>query len=157
MRKHTAILVFTVLLALAVLCGCGKQPGAFGNFAKAVSAEGAQDAMSALTANYPPAKTRLALVQETEDLFGSALLETMRANGYAVAEHTGPSRSDKYLPAVEKPDGLPFAYVLDRIGKGDELRVSLHVGAETLSRMYRVQRSGDTFQYIPQGFWSRKR
>lgn len=154
MRKHIYIILFAVLLALAVFCGCGKQQSYFGNLAKADSTELVQDAMSALMANYAPAKTRLALVQETEDAFGSALVETLRANGYAVAEYKAPAKGDKYASLVKKPDGLAFAYLLDV--KGDELHVFLHVGAETLSRMYRVQRTGDTLQYIPQGFWTRK-
>lgn len=155
MKEYLYIIAFIALLALAVLSGCEKRPGDYGNFAEADSAELMQDAMAALETNYPPAKTRVALVQDTPDAFGSSLVETMRANGYAVAEYAGPARSDKYLPVVEKPDGLAFAYVLDRLG-ADELRVSLHVGAETLSRLYRVQRSGDAFQYIPRGFWTRK-
>jgi hypothetical protein len=151
MRKHTVSILFAALPVLAVFCGCGEQPSGFGNFAKADSVELVQDAMSALTANYPPAKTRLALVQETEDAFGSALVETLRANGYAVAEYT---KGDKYLADAKKPDGLAFAYVLD--GKDDDLRVVLHVGSEAMSRLYRVQMSGDTPQYIPQGYWTRK-
>jgi hypothetical protein len=154
MRKYLHLVAFVALLALAILSGCGKRPNQYGNFAEADSVELVRDAMSALLANYPPAKTRLALVQETEDAFGASLVETMRAHGYAVAEYAGPARSDKYQPAVRKPDGSPFAYLLD--GKGDELRMSLHVGVDTLSRLYRVQRSGDTLHYTPQGFWSRK-
>lgn len=154
MRKYLFIIVFVALLALAVLAGCAKMQGKYGNFAEADSVELVQDAMSVLTANYLPAKTRLALVQETEDAFGSALVETLRANGYAVAEYVRPVKGDKYSSLVKKPDGLAFAYLLDV--KGDELHVFLHVGAETLSRMYRVQQSGDSLQYIPQGFWTRK-
>ena len=154
MRKYLYLIAFVALLALAILSGCGKRQGQYGNLAEADSVELVQDAMSALLANYPPAKTRLALVQETEDAFGASLIETMRASGYAVAEYIGPVQSDKYQPAVQKPSGLPFAYLLD--GKGDELRMSLHVGADTLSRLYRVQQTGDTLHYIPQGFWTRK-
>ena len=154
MRKYLYLVAFVALLALAILSGCGKRQGQYGNFAKADSVDLVQDAMSALMANYPPAKTRLALVQETEDAFCASLVETMRANGYAVAEYVGPARSDKYQPAVQKPNGLPFAYLLD--GKSDELRMSLHVRADTLSRLYRVQRSGDVLHYIPRGFWTRK-
>ena len=155
MRKYLYIIVFMALLALAVLIGCGSRPGNYGNFAEVDSVELVQDAFAALQVNYPPAKTRIALVQDTTDAFGSPLVESMREAGYAVAEYAGPAKGDKYLPIVEKPDGLAFAYVLDRIGS-DELRVSLHIGTETLSRMYRVQMSGDTPQYIPQGFWTRK-
>ena len=154
MRKYMFVVVFIALLALAVFCGCAKRSGEYGNFAEADSVELVQDALSAMTANYPPAKTRIALVMDVEDVFGSTLIESMRANGYAVAEYAPPTKGDKYSPLVKKPDGLAFAYLLD--GKGDELRVSLHVGAETLSRMYRIQRSGDALQYIPQGFWTRK-
>lgn len=154
MRNYLHIIFFIVLLALAVLSGCAKRPGEYGNFSEADSVELVQDALSALNANYPPAKTRVALVMEAGDAFGSTLVESMRAGGYAVAEYAPPARGDKYSPLVKKPDGLAFAYLLD--GKGDELRVSLHIGSETLSRMYRVQRSGDALQYIPQGFWTRR-
>ncbi len=77
-----------------------------------------------------------------------ALVEALRADGYAVAEYAG---GDKYLPALE-PDGLAFAYVVDDMD--DELRVVLHVGGGTLSRMYRVQDAGRAFEYIPLGFWT---
>lgn len=156
MRKHIAILS-VAMLVLVVLCGCIKRPGSkFGNFAKADSVELVQDAMNVLMANHPPAKTRLALVQETGDAFGVSLVEKLRENGYAIAEFVKPAKGDKYLPAVEKPDGMPFAYVLDRLDKGDELRVSLHIGAESLSRLYFVQKSGDELRYVPQGFWTRR-
>lgn len=154
MRNYVFAIVFVVLLALAVFSGCSKRPGEYGNFADAGSVELVQDALSALNTNYPPAKTRVALVMSAEDAFGSTLVESMRADGYAVAEYAPPARGDKYSPLVKKPDGLAFAYLLD--GKGDDLRVSLHIGSETLSRMYRVQQSGDKLQYIPQGFWTRR-
>ena len=104
--------------------------------------------MNALSTNFPPAKTRLALVQETEDAFGVALVEALRADGYAVGEYAG---GDKYLP-IAKPSGLAFAYVVDDMK--DELRVALHVGDGTLSRMYRIQESDSAFEYIPMGFWT---
>lgn len=155
MRSYFVIACFALLLALAVFSGCGeKQPGGFGNFAGVESVELVQDAMSVLTTNYPPAKTRLVLVQDVGDAFGSSIVESLRANGYAVAEYEPPQRRDKYLALVKKPDGLAFAYLLD--GKGDELRVLLHIGDTTLSRMYQVQGTGGEMRYIPQGFWTRK-
>ena len=140
------------LVAVALVSGCEKQPGVYGNFAEADSVELVQDAVSALSTNFPPAKTRLALVQETEDAFGVALVEALRADGYAVAEYVKPGERDKYLSGVTKPDGLAFAYVVDDMD--DELRVVLHVGGGTLSRMYRVQDAGRAFEYIPLGFWT---
>ncbi len=145
-------LVVLGTLAVTFVSGCGKQPGAFGNFANADSVELVRDAVNALSTNFPPAKTRLALVQETEDAFGVALVEALRADGYAVAEYAEPAGKDKYLSAVKKPDGLAFAYVVDDVK--DELRVALHVGGGTLSRMYRIQESDGTFEYIPMGFWT---
>lgn len=154
MRKYLFVIAFAALLALAVFSGCGKRPEGLGNFANVDSVELVQDAMSVLATNYPPAKTRIALVQAADDVFGSSLVESMRANGYAVAEYAGPAKGDKYLALVKKPDGLAFGYVLD--GKGDELRVVLHIGDATLSRMYRVEGADDELRYIPQGFWTRK-
>jgi hypothetical protein len=151
MRKQSVFILCSALLVVVLFGGCGKKPSGFGNFAKADSVELVQDAMSALMANYPPAKTRLALVQEADDVFGVALVEALRANGYAVAEH---AESDKYLPDTKKPVGLAFAYVID--DREDELCVVLHVGAESLNRLYRIQRSDDALQYIPQGYWTRK-
>ena len=145
-----SVMLFLGLLAMTLVSGCGKQPVVYGNFANADSVELVQDAVNALSANFPPAKTRLALVQETEDAFGAALVEALRADGYAVAEYAG---GDKYLPTA-KPAGLAFAYVVDDMD--DELRVTLHVGDGTLSRMYRIQESGGAFEYIPLGFWTRK-
>ncbi len=142
------------LMAVTFVSGCEKPQEVFGNFANADSVELVQDAVNALSANFPPAKTRLALVQETEDAFGAALVEALRADGYAVAEYVEPAERDKYLPGVAKPAGLAFAYVVD--GMDDELRVTLHVGDGTLSRMYRIQESGGAFEYIPLGFWTRK-
>jgi hypothetical protein len=133
---------------MAALAGCGKQPGVYGNFAEADSVELVRDAVNALSTNFPPAKTRLALVQETPDAFGVALVEALRAEGYAVAEY---AEGDTSLPAL-KPDGLAFAYVVDDMD--DEVRVALHVGDGTLSRMYRVQDGGGAFEYIPLGFWT---
>jgi hypothetical protein len=148
-----AAMLFLGLFVVACVSGCEKPQGEFGNFANADSVELVRDAMRALSVNFPPAKTRLALVQEAEDAFGSALVETLRARGYAVTEYVESVGKDKYLPSA-KPSGLAFAYVIDN--RDDELRVSLHIGGEALSRMYRVQRSGDTLEYIPQGFWTRK-
>ena len=144
------VMLFLGLLTMTLTSGCEKPQEEFGNFASADSVELVQDAVNALSANFPPAKTRLALVQETEDAFGAALVEALRADGYAVAEYAG---GDKYLPTA-KPAGLAFAYVVDDMD--DELRVTLHVGDGTLSRMYRIQESGGAFEYIPLGFWTRK-
>ncbi len=146
------VLIVWGALVVAFVSGCVKQPGVYGNFAEADSVELVEDAVNALSTNFPPAKTRLALVQETEDAFGAALVEALRADGYAVAEYVKLGERDKYLSGVPKPDDIAFAYVVDDMD--DEVRVVLHVGGGTLSRMYRVQDAGGAFEYIPLGFWT---
>lgn len=156
MFKYAKYSVLHVFFALLVCCGCSQQSGVRGNFAKVESVELVQDAMSALLSSYPPAKTKIALLQEVDDAFGSSLVKAMRANGYAVVEYSGPVRGDKYYSAIKKPDGLPFSYVLDHLDNGDQLRVSLHIGDGTLSCIYSVHRRGQETIYSPRGFWTRR-
>lgn len=146
----------TVILVLSLCAGCSGKKQRVGNIAQADSIELVQDAASILLSTYPPAKTRLALVQETDDTFGVRLVETLRAHGYAVSEYAKPTKGDKYMSAIKRPDGKPLAYILDYGESGTELRVSLHVGSETLSRLYSARGEGKEAKYIPQGFWTRR-
>lgn len=151
-------IVFAILLSV-VLSGCATQsrkPQPFGNFAQADSVGLVQDAMNMLTAVYPPAQTRLQLVQDATDPFGAALVENLRANGYAVLEYSPPPRGDKYAALVVKPDGAAFGYLVDHMSTDDELRVTLHVGAESVSRLYRIQEHANGPQYFPAGHWVRR-
>ena len=158
MRKYLFLFIFAALLALAVFSGCSKPQAIFGNFAKAQSVELVEDAAAILKTTYPPAKTRLNLLHlYGDDLFGAALLETLRRDGYAIAEYVQPQRSDKYAetPPV-KPDGLDFAYVVDDLAGEGGLRVLLYVGADTLSRLYAVGGRPEEPVYTPMGDWVRK-
>lgn len=146
------IRICCLCVALAVCAGC-RQPSSYGNLAKVESVELVQDAMSILKVNYLPAKTRLVLILEAEDTFGHQLVETMQQDGYAIAEYAPP---DKYAPAPEQPAGLGFGYVIDRLNRGDELRLTLMVGDEALSRLYAIQKASDRLEYVPIGFWVRR-
>lgn len=152
------ILSICLVAALACLSGCRKpEIGEYGNFAKAQSVELAADAAEILTANYPPAKTRLNLMQDTDDAFGAALLDRLRGGGYAVAEYVQSIRRDKYMESPVKRDGFDFAYVVDYVTEESALRVSLFVGEERMSRLYRVGGTPEEPRYSPMGEWARWR
>lgn len=148
------VIVAVMVLSLSIHPGCRERPKVYGNFANVESADLVHDALTAMLAAYPPAKTRLNLLHEAGDMFGFRLIESMRGNGYAVAEYAGPAKGGKKPAVVDSPSGLGFGYILDRLKDSDELRVTLRVGDETLSRMYQVQ--GAAPQYVPVGSWVRR-
>ena len=153
---RSILILAAIMLSLSVVSGCQKPPGAYGNFAKVESADLVQDALTVLHSAYPPAKTRLNLLQPVEDLFGFRLVESLRGNGYAVTEYTVPAKSGKVSALDDSPSGLGFGYVLDRLKDGGELRVTLHVGGETVSRMYQVRGAEADARYVPIGSWVRR-
>ena len=156
MRFHVVFLV-APMIALALMAGCGKAPEKYGNFAKAQSVELIEDAVAILKTTYPPAKTRLNLLHlYGDDVFGAALLESLRREGYAIAEYVQPQRADKYAETPTKPDGLDFAYVVDDLAGEGGVRVLLFVGADTVSRLYAVGGSPEEPVYTPMGDWVRK-
>ena len=146
------------LLVLSLFSGCGKVPLQYGNFAQIDSVEMVQDTMTVLLSTYPPARTHLRLLQAPDDSFGSQLVEAMRCNGYAIAESVEPAKSgkDKADVSTNLAIGLGFAYVLDRFNQGEEMRLTIHVGDESLSRMYLIQGTGMDARYVPAGYWVRK-
>jgi hypothetical protein len=153
--------VFSILavlvLSLALFAGCRKPPELYGNFAKVESADLVQDTLAVLLSAYLPAKTRLNLIQPVEDMFGLRLVESLRGNGYAVGEYAAPGKSQKPPAIADAPPGMEFGYVLDRVQGGGELRVTLSIGNETISRLYAVNGLEGDATYIPVGFWMRRR
>lgn len=158
MRFFAIIRVAPIIIA-AFAAGCGgKKPDVFGNFADARSAELVRDAVGILKVNYSPAKTRLNLLHAYgNDPFGAPLLETLRREGYAIAEEIPPYRRDKYHAAdTPNPDGFDFAYVVDRLAGDGGLRISLLVGGCSISRLYSVGGTPEEPAYSPMGDWVRK-
>ncbi len=158
-RNHTLAKVqirvaLFITLSLCLLSGCQKPPQPYGNFAGVDSADLVQGAAHALHAAYPPAKTSLVLLQPVEDAFGLSLVESLRSAGYAVAEYAPPEKGG--TPLVSTYAGLGFAYTLDTLREGGELRITLHVGDETLSRLYTIQGHAGDARHIPAGFWVRR-
>lgn len=146
------------LLALALaLAGCASTTGPYGNF---VESEGldhkklARDAVKQLAALYPPAKTRFELKQRAPDAFGTALVATLRQQGYAVveqAQEAKPEGAPAQAPARAAP-ALPLSYILDHAGESETYRLSVLVGTQSLSRAYLVQNGS----FVPAGYWVRK-
>lgn len=159
MRKLT----FLTLL-LVGLAGCAKVPAPYGNFSKntaqANDKKVVDDVVKKLVALFPPASIRFDLQHATPDFFGTYLIESMRANGYAVMEFKPqPKAADNNSVTSLMPDGsatpgLPLSYVVDQ-GKGSDLyRVTMLINRQqSLDRVYQVGQDGVIY---PAGYWVRK-
>lgn len=142
MRQFT----LAALLAMA-LAGCAST-APYGNFAThppaGLEERIAADTVKQLVALYPPARTRFHLGQPTPDAYGSALVEALRAKGYALVEFK------EAAPATVS--GLSLYYVLDAAASPNLYRVTVTVGQKSLSRAYLAQND----RVAPAGAWVRK-
>ena len=142
MRQFT----LAALLAMA-LAGCAST-APYGNFAAhppaGLEERIAADTVKQLVALYPPARTRFHLGQPTPDAYGSALVEALRAKGYALMEFK------EAAPATSP--GLSLHYVLDAAASPNLYRVTVTVGQKSLSRAYLAQNN----RVAPAGAWVRK-
>lgn len=150
--KYQIRIAIFITVSLCLLAGCQKPPQPYGNFAGVDSADLIRDAVNALHAAYPPAKTRFALLQPVEDAFGVGLVDSLRGVGYAVVEYDPPGKE----LSVSADAGLRFGYTLDAIHEDGWLRVTLHIGDETLSRLYTIQGKAEDARSIPAGSWVRR-
>jgi hypothetical protein len=143
----------TAFLALLVvgLAGCATTaPSTYGNFTQSAPAAFNQtmvdDAAKQLVAVYPPASTRFDLQHATPDAFGSSLVESLRAKGYALLEFKS-AATDATATA-----GKPLRYILDQ-AESNLYRVTLLVGNQSLTRAYSAAQNGTLY---PAGAWVRK-
>lgn len=149
------IIVLLSILAVVMLAGCAtriKQGDYTGD--PTLKANLAEDACKGMVAVYPPASTKLSLKSEVKDDFGTALVEKLRASGFAVLEPTSAARrkaEEIMTPEVEQ--GLLFSYVLDNVPEEQLMRLTLSVGESSLSRAYRSMAGGSV---APAGAWVRK-
>ncbi len=147
-----------ILAAMCVflMCtGCSRQESGYGNLAGVDSVALVQDTLFVMFETYPPAQTRLSLVHKADDAFGKGLVEALRLHGYAVAEYVEQEKKGwNSAQSVKKPDGLPFAYLIAETGTEKEIRVTIHIGDESLSRLYEVAGDGEEVRYVSKGFWS---
>lgn len=140
------------LLICAAIAGCAAQPApsTLSTFALDVtSADGnrmADDAARKLSALYPPARTRFNLRQATPDAFGISLVDTLRTKGYALAEF----KQD--APAATANDSFDLAYVVDQPFARGQLRITLLINNQPLSRIYETKDGA----LSPASYWIRK-
>jgi type IV secretion system protein TrbH len=137
---------FAYLTIILLLAGCAAPPEQSLNLAPSLTRVQQQqiesDAVKKLVALYPPAKTRLSLQVSGQDAFGTLLASALREQGYALEEKSqDPSKATS---------GLPVRYILDRAG--DLYRITLSIGADSLSRPYLLQNG----VLAPAGCWVHK-
>lgn len=121
----------------------------------------AHDTVMRMESLYPPAHTRLALTHPATDPYGVGLIDALRRKGYAVMEYRANTRMNPSIrddmpvivqPIVSHKEGLPLGYVVDGPFESRLYRVTVFIGAQSLSRAYRMDE-----QVIAQaGAWVRK-
>ena len=110
--------------------------------------------MKQLIALYPPASTRFDLAQPTTDAYGAKLVQSLRLNGYALSEFVpavAPNGTNGNGTVSASP-GLSLAYILDAPAGLNLYRVTVMVGAQSLSRAYTAENK----TVSPAGAWARK-
>ena len=169
MRNPTFLVLHLAGLAgLVGLAGCATpELPAYGNFTQSAPAAMEQtladDAVKQLAALYPPATTRLDLQQATPDAFGSRLVESLRARGYALLEFkpgsktaavptTATATSTATATTTAAGAGKPLRYILDQLD-ANLYRLTVRVGDQSLTRAYAPAQSGT---WRPAGAWVRK-
>lgn len=100
----------------------------------------ARDALNRISKLKVPARTTLKVYQKSDNVFGHELLALLRQQGYGIQENV---RSD---------NKSNFHYVVDKLDSDDDVRVSLYIDSEQLSRAYHI--SGKSIS--PIDAWSHK-
>lgn len=152
---RTSIISAAIMMGLAGCVGM-RSPSIYGNFSQvavpSADRKMASDAILKLEVLYPPARTRIDLLQKTTDPFGMALVEGLRSRGYALSEFYE-RRSD--IKAVGGPRSQPvlaLAYVVDQPLDAGIYRVTILVDRQSLSRIY-LAKDGAV---EPAGYWAHK-
>lgn len=154
---------FAFLLLLASLSGCASAPSQqaqYGNFLQnsiqANDKKLVDDVMKKLVTLYPPASTQFDLQHATPDFFGTYLIASMRAKGYAVLEFKSDKAASVVASAVAvrpaKP-GLALSYIVDQAQDSDLYRVELLINSKQLDQIYQLAPDGTVY---PAGYWVRK-
>lgn len=121
----------------------------------------AQETVTRMEDLYPPAHTRLALTHPATDAYGLALIEALRQKGYGVMESrvtrgtTQSTRAEMQTPGepvVNQDEGIPLRYVVDGPFEPRLYRLTVFIGSQSLSRVYRL----DEQTMAQAGAWVRK-
>jgi type IV secretion system protein TrbH len=146
--------VIFIALLLIGLSGCATTQSRYGNFLPPTSAAYnktmARDVVKQLQNLYPPASTRFDLQQTTPDTFGTTLVESMRAKGYAVMESEPALPVRRSNKTQNSPTGTSLRYILDQVNSLNLYRVTLLIGNQAMTRAYLIQNS----TVHPAGKWS---
>lgn len=147
------------MVGALILAGCATTVPPYGNYLQSrpeVQHKLADEAVKQLSALWPPARTRFALQQPTADAFGEALVKGLRESGYALEEFSPGAAlvrgAEGSTVAGESSRPLPLSYVLDAAGEAMLYRLTLKIGAQSLTRPYRLQ--DDVL--VPVGYWVKK-
>lgn len=149
--------VLLISALIAGLSGCASN-SPYGNYSEAPAAHDknmASDTVAHLVTMYPPARTRLNIMQPTEDAYGTALVALLRGRGYSVNEYA-PEAAKKAQPATQAAfaPGVDLRYVVDSLAPAADLyRVTVVVGNQPISRAYIPQKNGTV---AAAGSWARK-
>ena len=121
----------------------------------------AQETVTRMADLYPPAHTRLTLTHPATDPYGLALIKALRQKGYGVLEArvttrtTFTTREDRPAsiePVVNRDEGIPLRYVVDGPFEPRLYRLTVFIGNQSLSRVYRL----DDQMLAQAGAWVRK-
>jgi hypothetical protein len=165
MRKHSIFALALLTPVLIGLTGCVTS-SPYGNFIENTAAANdqkiADDVVKKLVTLYPPASTRFDLQHGTPDFFGSTLIESLRANGYAVLEFKpepkigsvdNADNADQVHTAEPSSPSLPLSYIMDQAKGSNLYRVSLVINhGQSLARAYQLQEG----TIYPAGYWVHK-
>ena len=140
----------SMLVLIFILTGCATTQ--FGNFVahndEAHNKSIASDVAQQLIQLYPPASTQFNMQHPTVDSLGDALVDNLRAGGYAIHEH----QKSNLNKSTDTPtsDGMTLGYVFDQM---DGLyRLTVLVDQHVLTRAYISNES----TINPAGYWVRK-
>ncbi len=137
-----------IILAVIAIGACSTNNTQYGSFVTNTVGLNEQiivdDVIEQLKDHYPPAKTHLALKQLTPDTFGITFTNSLRQEGYAVAEYDENQRSLAGL--------VPLRYIFDELKDSSHYRLTLYVGANAFSRPYTIEQGA----VVPSGLWVRK-
>ncbi|MCY0386740.1 conjugal transfer protein TrbH [Robbsia sp. Bb-Pol-6] len=159
------VLNTVAVTALVGLAGCTVTQRPHGNHAAASSDANktmADDTVTQLMVLYPPAHTRLDIQHPASDDYGRTLLSSLREKGYAILEYDPSPQSagtDTVADAASLPlvppvvPGVPLRYAVDAVEPMALYRVTLQIGAQSISRAFGITESGMPH---PAGLWIRK-
>ncbi|OLL27275.1 conjugal transfer protein TrbH [Burkholderia sp. SRS-W-2-2016] len=166
MRKF--VMSALVVAGLAGLAGCATT-GPYGNYAAAsldANKTMADATVAQLVTLFPPAHTRLNLKQPATDAYGAALVTSLRDKGYSVLEFAPQAQPASAASAASAPaaasnapatkataPGFDLSYVVDSPEAMSLYRVTVQVGAQSISRAFVVATNGKLY---PAGAWVRK-